>query len=142
VVKDNSLSRKIFLLHATGEVKFLRATVAADDESGMVHVGDEAERFASGGAMVVTGVEIAEFIEAGRNVGQAGEPFEEAGADVVLVAGSGGAGGDGHASLIEFFVEEVHRFLNHFRAGLSSDAAMVTARMVATVARENSVEMG
>jgi hypothetical protein len=58
--------------------------------------------------VLVTGVEIAEFIEAGGDVGQAGEPFEEAGADVALVAGGGGAGGEGHPGLVEFFVEDVH----------------------------------
>jgi hypothetical protein len=108
VVKDDPLPGEILFLDAAGKVKFLRAALAPDNEPGVVHVGDEAERFASGGAVLVTGVEVAKFIEAGGDAGQVGESFEEAGADVVLVAGGGGAGGEGHPGLVELFVEDVH----------------------------------
>jgi hypothetical protein len=64
------------------------------------------ERFALR-AVLVTGVKVAEFVEAGRNVGQSLELFEQAGADVGLMARRGRAGRDGHEGLVEFFVEDV-----------------------------------
>jgi hypothetical protein len=70
-------------------------------------VGDDAKRFAAGRVVFVDGVEVAEFVEAGGEVGKVGEAFEEAGADRALMARGGGAGGDGDEGLVEFFVEDV-----------------------------------
>ena len=123
-------------------MNFLRTAMVTDNESGMVHVGDEAKRFASGSAMVIAGVEIAKFIKSRCNVRQTSKLFEEADTDVFLMAGGGGTSRDGHACLVKFFVEDVHRFLNHFRAGLRSETTTAATRMAATVTRENSVEIG
>ncbi len=58
--------------------------------------------------MLVGGVEIAEFVEACGDVGEIGQALDDAGAGVAFMAGRGGAGGDGHAGLVKFFVEDVH----------------------------------
>jgi hypothetical protein len=100
----------VAFFHAAGEVKLRVGAASFHDEAGVVHVGDEAERLAAGGVVVVMGVEIAEFVQAGGDVGQAGETFQHAGADMAFVAGGGRADGDGHAGLVKFLVEDVHGF--------------------------------
>jgi predicted MFS family arabinose efflux permease len=107
-MEDDALTEEKGFIHAAGEVESGRRTDGLDNEGGVVHVGDDAVGLAAGGIMFVAGVKIAEFIDARGEVGEIGEMPEEAGADVLLVAGSGGTGGERHAGLVEFFVEDVH----------------------------------
>jgi hypothetical protein len=44
-------------------------------------------------------------------MGQPGEPFEQAVADVALMARRGRARRDGHTRLVQFFVKDVGHFL-------------------------------
>jgi hypothetical protein len=90
-----------------------------DDEAGMVHVCDDAEGFALR-FVFVAGVEVAEFVDAGGDVGQTRKPCEQAGADMAFVARGGRARGDGHQGLVEFFVEDVGHDRIHLSANISS----------------------
>jgi hypothetical protein len=109
VVEDDFLAREILLLHAAGEVKLRVRATSLHDESGVVHVRDDAERFPTGRAVFVNGVEIAKFIESRGEVGQILQPFEKAAADMRLVARRGRTRRHRHERLVKFFVEDVHR---------------------------------
>ena len=74
----------------------------------MIHVRNEADGLAVTGLVLVNRVEIPEFIAPRADVRQPGQPFFEAGPDMLFVARCGGTGRDCHSRLIEFFIENVH----------------------------------
>jgi hypothetical protein len=88
-------------------MEFVCAFLTVDNERGMVHVRNDAKRFAAGGLVLIAGVEVAEFVEAGGDVREIGEASEQAITDMRFVARRGGTRGDGHQLLIKFFGENV-----------------------------------